>query len=83
MHQSVIAQNAYPSPLKYCGFPKSVCTSTNNVACHGIPSDQILYEGDIINVDITVFLNGFHGDCSKTFLVGEVPEIIFYNKIFL
>ena len=69
-----MAHNAYPSPLNYRGYPKSVCTSVNNVVCHGIPDDRPLANGDIINVDITVFLDGFHGDCSKTFLVGDVDE---------
>lgn len=66
--------NSYPSPLRYLGFPKSVCTSINNIACHGIPDDRKLEDGDIINVDITVYLNSFHGDCSKTFLIGDVDE---------
>lgn len=65
---------AYPSPLNYRQFPKSVCTSVNNVICHGIPDDRPLVSGDIINIDVTVFLDGFHGDCSDTFLVGEVDE---------
>ena len=60
--------------MRYCGFPKSVCTSVNNVACHGIPDDRKLEDGDIINVDITVYFNRFHGDCSKTFLIGDVDE---------
>ena len=63
-----------PSPLNYRGFPKSVCTSVNNVACHGIPDDRPLLDGDVINVDVTVFFDGFHGDCSKTFLVGNVDD---------
>ncbi|XP_005188974.3 methionine aminopeptidase 1D, mitochondrial [Musca domestica] len=74
VHNSIIAANAYPSPLRYASFPKSTCTSVNNVACHGIPDDRPLHDGDIINVDITVFLNGYHGDCSKTFMVGDVDE---------
>ena len=65
---------AYPSPLNYRHFPKSVCTSVNNVLCHGIPDDRPLLSGDIINIDVTVFLDGFHGDCSDTFLVGEVDD---------
>ncbi|XP_072393777.1 methionine aminopeptidase 1D, mitochondrial isoform X3 [Diabrotica undecimpunctata] len=69
-----LANNAYPSPLNYNHFPKSVCTSINNVACHGIPDDRPLEDGDIINVDITVYYNGYHGDCSKTFLVGNVDD---------
>lgn len=74
VHNEAIKANAYPSPLRYAGFPKSVCTSVNNVACHGIPDDRKLIDGDIINIDITVFFNGYHGDCSKTFLVGNVDE---------
>ncbi|KAG8228839.1 hypothetical protein J437_LFUL008335 [Ladona fulva] len=74
-HKLAIENNAYPSPLNYQGFPKSVCTSVNNVACHGIPDDRPLEDGDIINVDITVYLNGYHGDCSSTFTVGSVDEL--------
>ncbi|ALC39276.1 CG5188 [Drosophila busckii] len=73
-HDSIIANNAYPSPLRYAGFPKSICTSINNVACHGIPDDRQLADGDIINIDVTVYKNGYHGDCSQTFLVGNVDE---------
>ena len=62
---------AYPSPLNYRGFPKSVCTSVNNVVCHGIPDDRPLVDGDIVNVDVTVFVGGVHGDCSETFAVGD------------
>uniref|UniRef100_A0A336LZH3 Methionine aminopeptidase n=1 Tax=Culicoides sonorensis TaxID=179676 RepID=A0A336LZH3_CULSO len=74
VHENSIKSNAYPSPLRYLGFTKSVCTSVNNVACHGIPDDRPLQNGDIINVDITVYFNGFHGDCSKTFQIGDVDE---------
>ncbi|KAJ9586281.1 hypothetical protein L9F63_020075 [Diploptera punctata] len=73
-HNIIIENNAYPSPLNYKGFPKSVCTSVNNVACHGIPDDRPLQDGDIINVDITVYYNGYHGDCSAMFLVGNVDQ---------
>ncbi|XP_030377343.1 methionine aminopeptidase 1D, mitochondrial [Scaptodrosophila lebanonensis] len=73
-HERIIAAGAYPSPLRYAGFPKSICTSVNNVACHGVPDDRPLADGDIINIDVTVYLNGYHGDCSKTFLVGNVDE---------
>ena len=69
-----ISNDAYPSPLNYRGFPKSVCTSVNNVVCHGIPDDRSLTSGDIINIDITVFIHGVHGDCSETFLVGDVDQ---------
>lgn len=72
VHQFIIAHGAYPSPLNYKGYPKSVCTSINDVICHGIPSEkEILKEGDIINVDVTVTLDGYFGDCSRTFFVGE------------
>ncbi len=65
-------QNAIPAPLNYRGFPKSICTSVNHVVCHGIPSDKKkLKSGDIINIDITVIKDGYHGDTSKTFLVGK------------
>lgn len=74
VYNETIQNNAYPSPLRYSGFPKSVCTSVNNIACHGIPDDRKLMDGDIINVDITVFLNRFHGDCSRTFLIGDVDK---------
>jgi len=63
---------AYSAPLFYRGFPKSCCTSTNHVVCHGIPSEKILKEGDILNVDVTAFKNGWHGDTSRMFKVGEV-----------
>ncbi|RXM99364.1 Methionine aminopeptidase 1D, mitochondrial [Acipenser ruthenus] len=74
VHEETIRQNAYPSPLGYGGFPKSVCTSVNNVVCHGIPDSRPLQDGDIINIDVTVYLNGYHGDTSETFLVGNVDE---------
>ena len=64
--------NAYSAPLFYRGFPKSCCTSANHVVCHGIPSDKILKEGDIINVDVTAYKNGWHGDTSRMFKIGEV-----------
>ncbi|KAI5709557.1 hypothetical protein M8J76_009618 [Diaphorina citri] len=71
-HELIINNGAYPSPLNYKGYPKSICTSVNNVACHGIPDSRPLEDGDIVNVDVTVYLNGYHGDCSATFCVGEV-----------
>jgi methionyl aminopeptidase len=73
-HEFLIARNAYPSTLGYRGFPKSLCTSVNEVICHGIPDDRPLREGDIVNVDITAFLDGVHGDTNATFGVGEVAE---------
>ena len=63
---------AYSAPLYYRGFPKSCCTSVNHVVCHGIPSDKILMEGDIVNVDVTAYKNGWHGDTSRTFEIGNV-----------
>ena len=65
---------AYPSPLNYRKFPKSVCTSVNNVVCHGIPDSRALEDGDIINIDVTVFISGHHGDCSQTLLVTDNEE---------
>ncbi len=75
-HEYIIKQGATPSPLNYRGFPKSICTSINEVICHGIPSyDEILKDGDILNIDITTYYKNFHGDTNKTFLVGNVdPE---------
>jgi len=64
-------QNAIPAPLNYRGFPKSICTSVNNVVCHGIPGDKILKSGDAVNIDITVIKDGFHGDTSRMFMVGK------------
>jgi methionyl aminopeptidase len=64
-------QQAIPAPLNYRGFPRSICTSVNNVICHGIPGEKVLKDGDIVNIDITVIKDGWHGDTSKMFLVGE------------
>ncbi len=70
----VNVQQAIPAPLNYNGFPKSICTSVNHVVCHGIPSDaKILKKGDIINIDVTVIKDGYHGDTSKMFVIDEVP----------
>lgn len=69
-HDYIVSRGAYPSPLNYHGFPKSICASPNHVVCHGIPGDKRLKNGDIINLDITCLLDGFHGDTSKTFFVG-------------
>ncbi len=71
VHDYTVKNGAYPSPLNYHGFPKSVCTSVNNVVCHGIPNKQVLKDGDIINIDVTCTLSGYHGDTSKTILVGS------------
>jgi methionyl aminopeptidase len=68
-------QDAIPAPLNYRGFPKSICTSVNHVVCHGIPGDRILRNGDMVNIDITVIKNGFHGDSSRIFHVGK-PAVI-------
>ena len=70
----VDVQQAIPAPLNYKGFPKSICTSVNHVVCHGIPNDKPLKDGDIINIDITVIKDGYFGDTSKMFLVGNTPE---------
>ena len=70
-HEAHIARNVYPSPLGYKGFPKSVCTSVNEVICHGIPDDRALVDGDIVNVDVTVYVDGVHGDTNATFCVGR------------
>lgn len=74
VHQMIIENGAYPSPLGYGGFPKSVCTSVNECICHGIPDSRPLEDGDIINIDVTVYLNGYHGDTSATFFIGEVND---------
>ncbi len=67
--------NAISAPLNFEGFPKSICTSINNVVCHGIPSEKdILKDGDIVNIDVTVILDGYHGDTSRTYLIGNVSE---------
>lgn len=76
-HEFLLAHDAYPSTLGYRGFPKSCCTSINEVICHGIPDDTVLEDGDLINVDITAFHDGMHGDLNKTFLVGTAaPEAV-------
>jgi len=76
VHNYTIENGAYPSPLNYHGFPKSVCTSVNDTVTHGIPSDYVLKNGDIINIDVTCNLQGYHGDTSKTILIGDVdPDI--------
>ncbi len=74
VHEATIKRGAYPSPLQYHGFPKSVCTSVNEIICHGIPDSRKLVDGDICNIDITVYLNGVHGDHNVTFFVGDVDE---------
>ncbi|MGH9102537.1 MAG: type I methionyl aminopeptidase [Acidimicrobiales bacterium] len=74
VHDACVRRGAYPSPLGYQGFPKSVCTSVNEVICHGIPDSRPLADGDIVNLDVTVFLGGVHGDTNATFLVGDVDD---------
>lgn len=72
-HGFIIGHGAVPAPLNYRGFPRSICTSVNHVVCHGIPSeDKVLAEGDILNIDVTVILDGWHGDTSRMYEVGEV-----------
>jgi len=73
-HQACIARGAYPSPLNYHGFPKSLCTSVNEVILHGIPDSRPLADGDIVSLDVTLYLDGVHGDCCASFPVGEVDE---------
>ena len=70
-HEFIIKNNAIPAPLNYKGFPKSICTSINHVICHGIPGEKILINGDILNIDITVILDGWYGDTSRMFWVGQ------------
>jgi methionyl aminopeptidase len=72
VHQACIDRNAYPSPLNYNGFRKSVCTSVNEVICHGIPDSRPLQDGDIVNIDVTAYVGGVHGDTNATFFVGDV-----------
>jgi methionyl aminopeptidase len=73
-HEFLIANNAYPSTLGYRSYPKSLCSSVNEVICHGIPDNTVLEEGDIVNIDITAFKNGYHGDSNQTFRVGQVSK---------
>ena len=73
-HEFLCDHGAYPSTLGYKGFPKSCCTSLNEVICHGIPDSTVIEDGDIVNIDVTAFLNGVHGDTNATFLAGDVSE---------
>ena len=73
-HDFLVAHGAYPSTLGYRGYPKSLCTSLNEVICHGIPDDTVISDGDIVNVDITAYIGGVHGDTNATFLAGNVAE---------
>ncbi len=70
-HEFIVDHGATPAPLHYRGFPKSICTSINNVVCHGIPSDKTLKDGDTVNIDVTVILDGWHGDTSRMYWAGE------------
>jgi methionyl aminopeptidase len=71
-HEATLGMGAYPSPLNYHGFPKSICTSVNEVICHGIPDSRALVEGDIVNLDVTVYIDGVHGDTNATYAVGDI-----------
>jgi methionyl aminopeptidase len=73
-HDFIVSHGAYPSTLGYRGYPKSLCTSINEVICHGIPDDTVIADGDIVNVDITAYIGGVHGDTNATFLAGNVDE---------
>jgi methionyl aminopeptidase len=73
-HEFLLSHDAYPSTLGYRGYPKSLCSSVNEVICHGIPDETVLENGDIVNIDITAFKNGVHGDSNVTFIVGEATE---------
>ncbi|MEA1959861.1 MAG: methionyl aminopeptidase [Bacillota bacterium] len=74
VHDYTVMHGAYPAPLEYNGFPKSVCTSINEVICHGIPDDTVLQKGDIVNVDVTSILDGYYGDMSRMFTIGDCAE---------
>lgn len=74
-HDKIIAAGAIPAPLNYRGFPKSICTSINHVVCHGIPSEKKLAKGDIVNIDVTVIVDGWHGDTSRMYYAGEPPVL--------
>jgi len=73
-HQAYIERGSFPSTLNYHGYPKAICTSVNEVICHGIPDDRPLADGDIVNIDVTAYLDGVHGDCSAMFGVGEIDQ---------
>ena len=74
VHEYLVAHDAYPSTLGYKGFPKSCCTSLNEVICHGIPDSTVIEDGDVVNIDVTAFIGGVHGDTNATFLAGDVSE---------
>ena len=70
-HEFILAHNAVPAPLNYRGYPKSICTSINHVVCHGIPGDRKLLDGDVLNIDVTVILDGWYGDSSRMYVAGN------------
>lgn len=74
VHEFIVANDAYPSPLNYYNFPRSCCTSINEVICHGIPDTRPLQDGDIVNLDVTVYKHGFHADLNETYFVGTVSD---------
>jgi methionyl aminopeptidase len=74
VHEATVKAGAYPAPLNYKGYPKSTCTSINNVICHGIPDETVLQEGDIVNIDVTCILDGYYGDASRMYMIGEVSD---------
>jgi methionyl aminopeptidase len=74
VHEFIVGNGAYPSTLGYRGFPKSCCTSLNEVICHGIPDSTLIEDGDIVNIDVTAYIGGVHGDCNATFFAGDVAE---------
>jgi methionyl aminopeptidase len=74
VHEFILSRGGIPAPLDYNGFPKSVCTSLNNVICHGIPDSTVIKNGDIINIDVTCILDGFYGDASRMFMIGDVSD---------
>src|ERR1700739_4705807 len=73
-HEYMVDHGAYPSTLRYKGFPKLCCTSLNEIICHGIPDSTVVEDGDIVNIDVTAYINGVHGDTNATFLAGDVSE---------
>lgn len=82
VHDEIVKHGAYPSPLNYAGFPKSICTSVNEVVCHGIPDSRVLVNGDMISIDVSVYLNGFHGDnCGTSFFFHFIYTMhLYYSK---
>ena len=81
VHDSIIEQGAYPSPIGFMGFPKSVCTSVNEVCCHGIPDGRVLEDGDSLNIDVTCYIDGVHGDNSMMATAGNAhPDVLKLNK---